>query len=93
LPVPLTPTHTPAPTGLNPTGPYLIFKAHSGIWITNPDGSFPTRLSDYDITSVLDLHRLISPTGDRMALVISNDQGLDLVLIKIPAVKRKQSLT
>jgi len=53
------------------------------MWITNPDGSFPTRLSDYEITSVMDLHRNISPTGDRMALVISNDQGLDLVIIKI----------
>jgi hypothetical protein len=84
-PVPPTPTQTPAPTGLNATGPYVIFESHSGIWITNPDGSYPTRLIDYDITTVLDLHHLISPTGDRMALVMSNDAGLDLVIIKIPS--------
>ncbi len=84
-PIPSTPTDTPVPSGLNPSGPYLIFEAHNGIWITNPDGSFPTRFSEYDITSPLDLHRLISPTGDRMALVVSNDHGLDLVLIKIPS--------
>jgi hypothetical protein len=84
-PVPPSPTQTPALKGLNVTGPYVIFEAHNGIWITNPDGSFPTQLSEYEITSVLDLHHLISPTGDRMALVISNDAGLDLVIIKIPS--------
>ena len=84
-PLPPTPTQTPAPMGLNPTGPYVIFEAHNGIWINNPDGSFPTRLLESDIYSVLDLHRHISPTGDHMALVVSNDQGLDLVIIKIPS--------
>lgn len=84
-PVPPTPTKTSAPTGLNATGPYVIFEAHNGIWISNPDGSFPTQLLDYAISSILDLHRHISPTGDRMALVVSNDQGLDLVIIKIPS--------
>lgn len=82
-PTPLTPTNTPAPTSLNSAGPYVIFKGRNGIWITNPDGSFPTRVSEYEIQA--DLHRAISPTGDRMALVISNDQGLDLVLVKIPS--------
>ena len=83
-PLPLTPTQTPAPQGLNASGPYVIFEAHNGIWISNPDGSFLTRLLDYDGDTIVDLHRHISPTGDRMALVVSNDQGLDLVMIKIP---------
>ena len=81
-PAPLTPANTPAPTSLNATGPFIIFKGQSGIWITNPDGSFPTRVSEYEIQG--DLRRAISPTGDRMALVIRNNQGLDLVVVKIP---------
>jgi hypothetical protein len=83
-PITPTPTQTPAPAGLNATGPYLIFEAQNGIWISNPDGSFLTQLLDYKLSSVFDLHRHISPTGDRMALVISGNQGLDLVQLKIP---------
>ena len=83
---PLTPADTPAPTSLNTSGPFLIFEGASGIWVTNPDGSFPTRVSEYklQVWSQGDLHRAISPTGDRMLLVIQNDQGLDLVMVKIP---------
>jgi len=81
-PVPLTSTNTPAPARLNEVGPFIIFKGQNGIWITNPDGSFPTRISEYEIQG--DLYSAISPTGDRMALVTSNDQGLDLVVVKIP---------
>lgn len=84
-PVPPTPTQTPAPTGLNDTGPYVLFEAQNGIWITNPDGSFPTQLAEHDITSVFGLRSSVSPTAHRLALVISNDLGLDLVLIKIPS--------
>src|SRR3990172_9141015 len=75
-PAPLTPTDTPAPTSLNATGPFVVFKGQSGIWIANPDGSFPTQVSE--IESQGDLRRAISPTGNRLALVIRNDQGLDL---------------
>lgn len=64
-----------------------MFAAHSGIWITNPDGSFATRLLDYDMDSTLDLHTMLSPTGDRLAMVVSNDQGLDLVLVTIPGAQ------
>ena len=81
-PVPLNPTNTPVPTSLNTTGPFIMFKGPSGIWITNPDGSFPTRVSEYELRG--DLRGAISPAGDRMALVIQNDQGLDLVVVKIP---------
>jgi len=81
--LPPTPTPTSAPTSLNATGPYVIFKGAGGVWVTNPDGSFPTRVSEYKIHG--DLHSAISPRGDFLALVISNDQGLDLVLVKIPS--------
>ncbi|PWB50609.1 MAG: hypothetical protein C3F13_16800 [Anaerolineales bacterium] len=80
-----TPTDTPAPQGLNPSGPYVMFAAHSGIWITNPDGSFATRLLDYDMTSNLDLHPMVSPNGDRLAMVVNNEGGLDLVMVEIPS--------
>jgi Tol biopolymer transport system component len=76
------PTDTPAPTSLNATGPYIMFSGESGIWITNPDGSFPTQVSRYGPQG--DLRSAISPTGDRIALVVENDQGLDLVVVKIP---------
>jgi len=81
-PAPIIPTDSPAPTGLNPAGPYVIFKAPNGVWITNPDGSFLTQLSKFEASG--DLRQAISPQGDRMALVASNEQGLDLVLVKIP---------
>ncbi len=83
---PLTPTDAPAPTSLNTSGPFIMFAGESGIWVTNPDGSFPTRVSEYELQVWRqgDLHRAISPTGDRMVLVIQNDQGLDLVMVKIP---------
>jgi Tol biopolymer transport system component len=84
-PVPPAPTQTLAPTSLNATGPYVMFEARNGIWISNPDGGFPTQLIKNDIWSILDLHRHVSPTGDRMAMVISNDAGLDLQIIKIPS--------
>ena len=84
-PIPPTLTQTPTPAGLNASGPYLIFAAQNGIWISNPDGSFLTRLVAMENSSILDLHRHISPAGDRLALVVSNDQGLELVIIKIPS--------
>ncbi len=61
----------------------MIFKGQNGIWISNPDGSFPTQVSEYEFQG--DLHSAISPTGDRLALVVHNDQGLDLVIVKIPS--------
>jgi len=84
---PLTPTKTPAPTSLNAMGPYIVFKGQGGIWMTNPDGSFPTQVSDYQVQG--DLRHAISPAGDRMALVIQNDQGLDLVVVKIPGGEKE----
>jgi hypothetical protein len=76
------PVASPAPTSLNASGPFVIFTGEGGTWITNPDGSFPTRLSEYGIQG--DLRRTISPRGDRMAIVVRNDAGLDLLIVHIP---------
>jgi hypothetical protein len=83
-PIPPTDTSTPEPLGLNATGPFILFRAHSGLWAANPDGSIPTLLTDYDLNTAIDLRHFISPNGDRLALVESNDTGLDLVVIDIP---------
>jgi len=87
---PLAPTSavTPAPTHLNPTGPYVLYGGTDGIWISNPDGSFLTKITDLPI-DLHDLHRAISPQGDRMALIVGNEEGLDLVEIKIPSGETK----
>ncbi len=81
-PLPAKPTDTPAPASLNPHGPYVLFKGTEGVWISNPDGSYLTRLSSADFRG--DLRSAVSPAGDRLALVVSNDAGLDLYLIRIP---------
>ncbi len=79
----LQPTDTPAPTSLNPTGPYVLYGGTGGVWISNPDGSFLTKITDLDI-ALHNLRRLISPKGDRMVLVVSVE-GLDLIEVKIPS--------
>jgi dipeptidyl aminopeptidase/acylaminoacyl peptidase len=81
-PTPLTPSDTPAPTSLNASGPYVLFKAPTGLWISNPDGSFLTQL--LQSAAATDLRQALSPKGDQLALVVQNDQGLDLMLVKIP---------
>jgi Tol biopolymer transport system component len=73
---------------LNPSGPYILYGGEGGIWISNPDGSFLTKITDLPI-DLDDLHRAISPRGDRMALIVSNDTGLDLVEVKIPGGETK----
>ncbi len=84
---PLAPAGTPAPTSLNPTGPYVVYGGTRGVWISNPDGSFLTQVTNLDI-GLHDLRRLISPQGDRMALVVAVE-GLDLLEIKIPSGETK----
>lgn len=81
-PSPLPPTATPAPARLNATGPFVLFGGSGGVWIANPDGSFVTRLSEQE--NLLDLHRAISPQGDRLALLVRKETGLDLVLMALP---------
>jgi hypothetical protein len=78
-------TNTPGPAALNPEGPYVLFEGYGGIWITNPDGSFPTRISDIGFNNpFLDPHRAISPDGERLALIRSTDSGADLLIVHLP---------
>ena len=84
-PTAATPTRTePAPTGLNPEGPYALFEGRSGIWITNPDGTLPTRIADQGMSPAQDLRAALSPGGDRLALAAETEKGLDLLLIGLP---------
>ena len=83
------PTTTPAPDSLNPSGPYVLYSADSGVWISNPDGSFLTLLygtnSEAEIRVETDLRDALSPAGDQLALVVSSPGGLDLVLVAVPS--------
>ena len=85
---PVVSTPTSAPTRLNANGPYVIFAGQGGMWISNPDGSFLTQVSNLDM-SESDLRQAISPRGDQLALVVKNDQGLDLVEMAIPSGETK----
>jgi dipeptidyl aminopeptidase/acylaminoacyl peptidase len=75
---------TPAPISLNPTGPYILFSTGTGIWLTNPDGSFPTQLTELD-AGLADLHRALSPDGSRLAVVARDELGIGLFLVEIPS--------
>ncbi len=80
-PAPPVPTDTPAPS-LNVNGPHILFKGQAGVWISNPDGSLPTLVTEIQVQG--DLRNAVSPAGDRLAVVVQNDLGLDLVIITIP---------
>ncbi len=77
-----------SPSGLNASGPYVLFAGQGGLWISNPDGSFLTQVSSLDFNAS-DLRQAISPKGDQAALVVNNDQALDLVLVSIPSGETK----
>ena len=86
-----TPTTGPqVPTGLNASGPYVIFSGQAGIWITNPDGGFPTQLTEQETDG--DLRHAISPDGKRLAYVTRADQGFDLVIIRIPGGETENTI-
>ncbi len=87
----IVPTSTPIPESLHADGPYILTSGQSGVWISNPDGSFLTQLTDVEI-GMADLHRLISPIGDQMAYIEQKEDGLYLVLLNIPGGE-KQSIT
>lgn len=76
-------TETPVLAGLNSAGPHVVFAGPGGVWLTNPDGSFPVRLTDSQAQT--DLRSAISPKGDRLALVAASDTGYDLNVISIPS--------
>ncbi|MGB7538649.1 MAG: hypothetical protein WBM17_08935 [Anaerolineales bacterium] len=87
------PVTTVAPTGLNPAGPYAVFEGEHGIWIANPDGSFPTRIAEQGAGNPgVNLPDVISPRGDRIAATVIGETGVDLVILDVPS-GRKASTT
>ncbi|HET9914890.1 MAG TPA: hypothetical protein VFQ13_23575, partial [Anaerolineales bacterium] len=78
----------PTATQIIPVGLYTMYAGPEGIWLSKPDGSSLTKLTDLGINQV-DLRRVRSPQGDRLALIVSNDEGLDLVEVKIPGGETK----
>src|SRR3972149_3699775 len=75
---------TPPPAGLALLAPYVLFAGqNTGVWIANPDGSFPTQISEEWLFG-FDLQHALSPQGDRLALVTQNEAGFDLVEITLP---------
>jgi hypothetical protein len=82
--VPPQPTSTATPAGLAPKGPYVVLAGQNiGVWIANPDGSYPTKLTDQWLFG-FDLHHALSPRGDRLATVARNEEGYDLIEIRLP---------
>ncbi|MCC7360705.1 MAG: hypothetical protein IT317_14585 [Anaerolineales bacterium] len=83
------PPASPAPTRLNPAPPYVLFQNRHAIWLTNPDGSFPTQLyaasAEAETAIESDLRASLSPAGDQLALVVASPAGLDLVLVAVPS--------
>ncbi|MBM2843954.1 MAG: hypothetical protein HW404_1791, partial [Anaerolineales bacterium] len=78
------PTASASPTSLALQGPYVLFAGQNiGVWLANPDGSYPTQVSDQWHFG-FDLHHALSPRGDHLALVTQNEAGLDLVEITLP---------
>jgi dipeptidyl aminopeptidase/acylaminoacyl peptidase len=81
---------TAAPTALNPEGPYVVFAGPQGIWIANPDGSFPTQISQSGIgTDGLELRDSLSADGGSVALTAFGKTGIDLFLVDIPSGQSK----
>jgi hypothetical protein len=81
-----TPMEPPPASGLNPSGPYVVFEGDRGIWIANPDGSFPTRISENGIgNDGRELRAAISPGDGDIAAVVTGKTGVDLALIEVPS--------
>jgi hypothetical protein len=80
----------PVPTANQsiPAGLYTMYAGPEGIWISKPDGNSLTKLTDLGIDRI-DLRRVRSPNGDRMALIVQTDKGLDLVEVLIPGGETK----
>lgn len=87
-PVPTLPTPVPTITPTVPVTLYTMYAGPKGIWISKPDGSSLTQLTDLGLDQH-DLRRARSPQGDRLALIVSNAEGLDLVEVSIPGGETK----
>ncbi len=60
-----------------------MYAGPEGIWISKPDGTSLTKLTDLGIKR-MNLRRVRSPMGDRLALIVQTEDGLDLVEVRIP---------
>jgi dipeptidyl aminopeptidase/acylaminoacyl peptidase len=65
-----------------------MYAGPEGIWTSKPDGTSLTKLTDLG-TSGIDLRRLRSPMGDRIALTVQTEEGFDLVEVLIPGGETK----
>lgn len=93
----LTPTITMTPTPLPPlmarapAGPWLLIADGEGLWVTAPDGSSRTRLSQGVALAPADLAQAVSPRGGMVAFVtaLEPDQPKQLVLtvMQLPEAK------
>lgn len=89
--IPNEPTETPGQvlkTELNQDGPFVLFSGDSGLWLSNPDGSMLTKLTDFSV-GMADLYSLISPSGDRVVFVAQDENGLILVEVLLPSGKSR----
>ena len=77
------PTQQPAPESLNAEGPHILFSGRSGIWISNPDGSFLTQVSDIEM-NLKELRNAVSPDGKTLAIVVDTEQEIELRLVSSP---------
>ena len=73
----------PTVTQSVPAGLYTMYAGPEGIWISKPDGTSVAKLTDLGIDR-MDLRRVRSPMGDRMALIVQTEEGFDLVEVRIP---------
>ena len=78
----------PTPTPSIPAGLYTMYAGLEGIWISKPDGTSLTKLTDLG-TNRIDLRRVRSPMGDRLALTVQTEEGFDLVEVLIPGGETK----
>jgi len=65
-----------------------MYAGPKGIWISRPDGTSLTKLTDLGLDGI-DLRRVRSPNGDRLALIVQTEKGLDLVEVLIPGGETK----
>jgi hypothetical protein len=86
-----TATIPPPPPTITPSVPeslYTMYGGPKGIWISRPDGTSLTKLTDLGIDR-FDLRRVRSPNGDRLALIVQTNEGFDLVEVLIPGGETK----
>jgi len=79
-------TIAPPPPTANesiPAGLYTMYAGPKGIWTSKPDGTSLTKLTDLGLDRI-NLGRVRSPNGDRMALIVQTEEGLDLMEVRIP---------